>query len=286
LAAHHFESTHRQLPSGGWGYQWQGFADVGSLDQQPGSWTYSLLPFLEQESLYLLGRYRDPAAQRDQDLRRRLVTAAPVYNCPSRRAGRPVQFAPDCPSCAEPIGITGQLGEVVRGDYAANVGDGRPDPQQLASWPLDFWGPADWNEAMQLTRTRRWPAPPDDWTGISWLRRGVRLSAIKDGTSNTILYGEKYVAADAYDSGTDWGDNEPLYGGFNNDNHRSTHPFWPLRQDEAGQLSIGSFGSAHGAGAHFVMADGSVQTLAYTIDQRTYRHLGNRRDGQHVEIPR
>jgi hypothetical protein len=26
--------------------------------------------------------------------------------------------------------------------------------------------------------------------------------------------------------------------------------------------------------------------LSYTIDARTYRQLGNRRDGQHVETPR
>jgi prepilin-type N-terminal cleavage/methylation domain-containing protein len=286
LAAHNFEASHRQLPTGGWGYQWQGFSDVGSLRQQPGSWTYSLLPFLEQETLYRLGRYHDPADRRDQDLRRRLLTAVPVYNCPSRRSGRPAKFDPTCPGCSQPIGVSRPLSAAVRGDYAANAGDGEPDLQQAFTWPIDFAGPADWDEAMQLTRTRSWPPPPADWTGISWLRTGVRLAAIRDGTSNTILFGEKYISVDAYATGTDWGDNEPLYGGFNNDNHRSTHPFWPLLRDRVGELSIGSFGSAHGAGAHFALADGSVHTLSYTIDARTYRQLGNRRDGQHVEIPR
>jgi hypothetical protein len=86
----------------------------------------------------------------------------------------------------------------VRGDYAANAGDGEPDMRQLFSWPLNFAGPADWDEAMQLTRTRSWPAPPADWTGISWLRTGVHLAAIRDGNSNKILFGEKYISVDAY----------------------------------------------------------------------------------------
>jgi hypothetical protein len=54
LAALNFDSAHRRFPSGGWGYQWQGFADVSSLAGQPGSWTFSLLPFVEQDSLYHL----------------------------------------------------------------------------------------------------------------------------------------------------------------------------------------------------------------------------------------
>ncbi len=28
LASHQYESTHRTFPSGGWGYQWQGFPDI------------------------------------------------------------------------------------------------------------------------------------------------------------------------------------------------------------------------------------------------------------------
>ncbi|MFN7841846.1 MAG: DUF1559 domain-containing protein, partial [Pirellula sp.] len=56
LAFINHESAYRRYPSGGWGYQWQGYSDIasGSLGQ-PGSWTYSILPFLEQEPLYRTG---------------------------------------------------------------------------------------------------------------------------------------------------------------------------------------------------------------------------------------
>jgi prepilin-type N-terminal cleavage/methylation domain-containing protein/prepilin-type processing-associated H-X9-DG protein len=285
LAALTCESAKRHFPSGGWGYQWQGYADIATTAGQPGSWTFSLLPFLEQEDLYRLGAYSSPATQRDEALRQRLKKSPPVYHCPSRRGGDMVPFDPTCASCPLPIGVIAPLEVSVRCDYAVNLGDGAPDPNQLDGWPLSFPGPSDALEAEQLTRTGAWPQPPSDWTGISWLARSVRLAELMDGTSTIFLFGEKYVMQDAYRSGTDWGDNEPLYGGFNNDNHRSTHPHWPLMQDKRGAMSIGSFGAAHSSGINFVMADGSVHQISYGIDATIYRHLGNRRDGQRAEVP-
>ncbi len=285
LAALNFESARQHLPSGGWGYQWQGFADISSAAGQPGSWTYSLLPYVEQSSLYHLGNYSGPAHERDLALRQRVVSAVPIYNCPSRRGGEVQAFDPNCLSCPLPIGALGALTATARSDYAANAGDGAPDLTQLTSWPLNFPGPANVAEANRLTREGGWPKPPDDWTGVSWLNRGASLSKLTDGTSDVFLFGEKYVMREAYLSGMDWGDNEPLYGGFDNDNHRSTHPHWPLMPDEYGVMSIGSFGSAHSSGANFVMADGSVHLITYSIDADVYRALGNCRDGKTVEVP-
>jgi prepilin-type processing-associated H-X9-DG protein len=156
---------------------------------------------------------------------------------------------------------------------------------QLNSWPLRFWGPANVAQASYLTATGGWPRPPSDWSGVSWLVRGVRAMELTDGASHIFVFGEKYVMSNAYTSGSDWGDNEPLYGGFNNDNHRSTHPFWPLMRDQAVTMSIGSFGSAHPRGVNFVLADGSVHHVTLTIDKEVYRRLGNRHDGNQVALP-
>jgi hypothetical protein len=39
------------------------------------------------------------------------------------------------------------------------------------------------------------------------------------------------------------------------------------------------FGSAHAAGCHFVLCDGAVRLIQYSIDAEVHRRLGNRRDG-------
>jgi len=287
LATINFESAQRHFPSGGWGYQWPGFSDVGGRNGQPGSWDFSILPYLEQNAIHELGRYSSPAPQLDADLRKRMQSIVPTFNCPSRRGGELFEMNPACMPCGDQRGLLSPIDRVARGDYAMNTGDGAPDPSlpNLGFWPSDFTGPADVAEATVLTNTNRWPKVPRDWTGIAWIRQHVALAVITDGTSNTILYGEKYICRDLVRSGLDFGDNEMLYGGFNNDNHRSTHPLWPYLQDQSSLILPGSFGSAHTGGGNFVLCDGSVQMIPYSIDPQIFRHAGNRMDGKTIELP-
>src|ERR1700741_4299433 len=39
-------------PSGGWGNRWVGDADRGLGADQPGSWYYGILPFIEEQALH------------------------------------------------------------------------------------------------------------------------------------------------------------------------------------------------------------------------------------------
>jgi prepilin-type N-terminal cleavage/methylation domain-containing protein/prepilin-type processing-associated H-X9-DG protein len=279
LAMHMFEAANRKLPSGGWGYLWSGFVDIGGAEGQPGAWPFSLLPYLEQSALQNLGRYDTAFTQRETELRVRLATPLSVYNCPSRRG---VETFAVLSSTELPIGIIGTLNSVSRLDYAVNLGGGNPDPSiPLSFFPTTFAGPPNLAIAKQLTQTNTWPKPLSDWSGISFLRIGVGFAEISDGLSNTILMGEKYIDANAYIDGSDWGDNEPAMSGFNNDNHRSTNSAWPYMKDRRGTISQGSFGSSHSSG-NFVMCDGSVKTLDYNIDKIAFKNMGDRRDGNTV----
>lgn len=285
IAATDFESANRRFPEGGWGYQWQGYSDVSSTAGQPGSWAYTLLPYLENTAVYQLGDYYSPESERDRDLGARLIAPVTTYSCPSRRSSQPKHFDPECVGCNLPVGKTTPLTFAARADYAVNAGDGEPGPNPLVFWPIPFEGPRDIADAERLSRTNSWPKTPADWTGISWLRRGVQISDLIDGTSHVFLFGEKHVMQAGYSNGKDWGDNEPMYSGFNNDNHRSTHPQWPLLRDTRETMSIGSFGSAHPHGVNFVLADGSVHHVSFKIDSETFRRMGNRRDGARAELP-
>ena len=287
LATLSFESAHRRFPTGGWGYQWPGFSDIGGRNGQPGSWNYSVLPFMEQSAIYEMGLYSSPQPQLNADLRKRMQSPVPIFNCPTRRGSELLEMDPQCTDCINQRGLTGLIDRVTRSDYAINAGDGAPDPTlpNLGYWPSVFAGPQSLTEATLLTNTNGWPKVPKDWSGISWLRQHVTLNAITDGTSNTILYGEKYISRDLYRVGRDYGDNEPQYGGFNNDNHRSTHSVWPYQQDRNNLISVGSFGSAHSSGGNFSLCDGSVVTITYSIDPQVFRYLGSRLDGQTIELP-
>lgn len=287
LATMNLESSTRRFPSGGWGYQWPGFSDIGGQNEQPGSWTFTILPFMEQTALYELGRFQSAPASLDADLRLRLQTPVSTFHCPSRRGAELFSMDSTCSPCMNQRGLTSPIDRAARGDYAINAGDGAVDASLPTPgfWPSAFAGPVSLAEANHLTSTNTWPRAPTDWSGISWLRRHVTLAGITDGTSNTILYGEKYISKENYLNGRDFGDNEILLGGFNNDNHRSTNPFWPFMPDRTGLISVGSFGSAHATGGNFVFCDGSVTTVSYSVDPQVLRYLGNRFDGQVVSVP-
>jgi prepilin-type processing-associated H-X9-DG protein len=44
------------------------------------------------------------------------------------------------------------------------------------------------------------------------------------------------------------------------------------------------FGSAHSGVAHFAFCDGSVRAVSYQIEDDVMRRLGNRHDGQPVDL--
>ena len=52
VAAMTHEAQIGHFPTGGWGPRWLGDADRGFTRQQPGSWAFSPLPFLEESNLY------------------------------------------------------------------------------------------------------------------------------------------------------------------------------------------------------------------------------------------
>jgi len=256
---HHDVQSH--LPTGGWGWSYVGDPDDGYAEKQPGCWTYNILPFIEQKNLRELGG-GDPGPLKLNDLVRLVETPIKVYNCPSRR-----------PATLYPVPIQpANAAKVTRGaktDYSVNAGD------QLA----------DQNDAGSPTA-----AVPSLWTysGICYPRSKIRLAEITDGTSNTVMVGEKHLAVQSYRTGTDGADNENLYVGFDNDLFRSMNSNktgavgnirFPPRADSR-TTDLRTFGSAHPAGFNAVLCDGSVRNITYTIDVNIYMRLGNRGDGQ------
>jgi hypothetical protein len=100
-----------------------------------------------------------------------------------------------------------------------------------------------------------------------------------------LLIGEKSLNADKYESWDGGGDAGSMYEGHDLEANRYGGASNMLVQDRAGVANTYVFGGPHSGSCLFVMCDGSVQSISYSIDPQTYQNLIDRRDGQAVSLP-
>ncbi|MBN2578926.1 MAG: DUF1559 domain-containing protein [Pirellulales bacterium] len=274
-------ATQKFFPSGGWGWYWVGDPDRGFGRNQPGGWTYSILPYIEMSQLYNLGKGQ-PSALKKKAANQVTRTPLSVMNCPTRRpamcfpkpvAGTGVAYNADSNSSSDNV--------AARCDYAGNSGMMRYDARTqtyIDSW--NYWYfPSSYTEAINYN----WicdSGPNSQFYGVIYQRSTVKTSQVTDGTSHTIMLGEKYLNPDGYRTGYDGADNESMYSGYNNDNLRTT--FDGINRDRPGDANE-YFGSAHTQAAHFVFCDGSVHGIDYKIDKTIFLYLGVRNDKKSTE---
>jgi len=187
------------------------------------SWTYQILPFIEQQALY-----SNPS---DAEIYK---TPIKVYYCPSRR----------------PPTVYGGLAKV---DYAGCSGTDATNGHDGI-----------------LIRTGQGK---------------VTIQDITDGTSNTLMVGEKQL--NVAKLGVAYDDNEAYVSpGWDPEIFRIAVPYkssWlPPAPDfrDANLLdSTNRFGSSHPAGINGVFADGSIRTIHFSVDPSTFMRACVRNDG-------
>ncbi|MDY0169081.1 MAG: DUF1559 domain-containing protein [Thermoguttaceae bacterium] len=258
--------AHGHFPTGGWAGVWVGEADRGFGLRQPGGWMYNLLPYIEQEALHALDAGKTGQDKIDA-LNQREATPLSIANCPTRRRSVPYP---------NPTGLTNRNGNSnplhARADYAACVGD--PQGNELAVVWVSTYDQGD-NPANQV--------PHSDYNGVCYPYSLVTMADVRDGSSNTYMFGERYLNPDHYTTGRDSSDDWCMYRSNGNDLARSTFLGWTPMQDRPSVLNGLRFGSAHAGACNMVFCDGSVRTISYSIDPEIHRRLGNRSDGQPID---
>jgi prepilin-type N-terminal cleavage/methylation domain-containing protein/prepilin-type processing-associated H-X9-DG protein len=275
-ASHTHLSSIGNFPAGGWGYYWIGDPDKGKDWRQPGGWVFNLLPYVDQENLYNLQANKSGAA-RLTAATQMVQTPLPIFNCPTRRRAKQYPIGTGDPSRQHQPRFTNNINTGARCDYAGNGGDVYTDASN--SGAMAGYGPDDYAPGVTDAAKAGFNKLATISNGIFFPGSYVKHAQVKDGLSNTILVGEKYLYPDRYETGADPGDNETMYMGDNGDIVRWTGPNFPASQDRFGYDTWKPFGSAHSGNFNVAMCDGSVRNLSYTIDGETYRRLGNRRDG-------
>jgi prepilin-type processing-associated H-X9-DG protein len=130
----------------------------------------------------------------------------------------------------------------------------------------------------------------------------MSFEKITDGTSKTIVVGEKWVPPPFYEGGdpagsgigTLPGDDRGWADGWDCNNMRSA--LFQPRPDSAGVIPLNAnerggrcdeqwdfpFGSAHSGGINVMYADGSVGFVSYDIDQENFNRMAHRHDGETI----
>lgn len=272
MACLNHEQSQGFLPTGGWGCYWVGDPDRGYTKSQPGGWIYNILPYVEQQALHDLG-----AGQADSDKQTAVLTmvhtSLAMMNCPTRRPSElyPNVYRNNTFVAYNAGGVSNSSSNNVlaHADYAANAGSG--DYVQTLG-PTSLSGESSYS----------WTAS-SVFDGVVYERSQTTMASIRDGTSNTILLGEKYLDPNNYTTGLDPADNESMYAGFDNDIYRWTYTNYPPRQDQPGYVGRYFFGSAHASGFNMALCDGSVRLISYMINPLTFHYMGVRNDGEAVD---
>ncbi|MGA2797717.1 MAG: DUF1559 domain-containing protein [Thermoguttaceae bacterium] len=302
LAAQNHLSTNRRFPTNGWSCFWIGVPERGTGRGQPGGWIFNLLPYMEQKQIYMI-QYGLSSAARKNAARQMIQTTIGIMNCPSRRALLLLPFNDRKSFYIGDNGLTSN--DLVPGDGAARsdyAGNGGDNESPLGAHAFPSPGPNNYQEAATSDVFASW----DTCNGVIYCGSLIRQVDVRDGSAHTLLVGEKYMNPRWYLTGEDPADNENMYIGDNEDIRRFTGTednnygnnginsnnlavsFIPRRDhvdyvDPSGDFYKHvrhTFGSAHPSTLNCVMCDGSVHTIAYTVDGLAWSHLGNRRDGK------
>jgi len=228
--------------------------DEGAADGFPDTWSGHILPYLEQQNIYY-------NFIQDQDYTKQplesIQTSASVYFCPTRRTMGSAGLATGGTVVTDPGGLG--TGRGALGDYAGSIG----------TTGDDFYNGAG--------------VAANGSISIGERGKGNRLKEIIDGTSNTLMIGEKHVAITMLTKASPVHMDCSIYdAGYYHCHNRGAGLNYPLATSIKDATSL-VFGSWHPQICQFVFCDGSVHSLSVGIDLQILEDLANISDGNVIQ---
>ena len=241
---------------------------------------------------------------------------SPWTTPPQQGAGWPFQVLP----YIEQVQSQGQQAGLIRNTVLpAFVCPSRRPPHRLSNGSALGGTPIDYAAAYFGPQNRSVdgtsffgivvPAQPPE-AGLGGLDTVVSMAHITDGTSNTLLLGEKWLRPDQYRIGA-WMDDHNLVSSLDQDHMRLAdvipvrdtmkHPttgatvaagdnnpccdYWRDPLTRLPSPRLGSFfGGPHPGGMNCLLADGSVRLISWQVTQVNFFRLGHKGDGNVLQL--
>lgn len=248
LALHNYHDIYDQFPIGA--------QDGGAANIEMWGWPAAILPQIDQAPLFnqlQIGDLRLTDVLADTNLRPLLKTPLNAFVCPSDPHG-------------ELMDIGGPNGTGRHFNGVSGVGN---------AWRAaksNYIGNCGYNDVARGNDARH-------TRGVFQARnRSYKFRDIKDGTSNTIMVGERtsFCAAGSWA-----GNRNPRGGGWQGADYTLGRTSIPINHpSNAAHNCTEGFDSAHEGGAQFLLCDGSVQFISENIDYNLHINATDRvRDG-------
>jgi prepilin-type N-terminal cleavage/methylation domain-containing protein len=313
LSMHNLESAKNAFPSGGidpWPNLALYLSSPGGSpygpDKQGLGWQFQILPYLEGTQVYNVKTEREV-----------MDIVVPWIYCPSKRgptrwsgidARTGVSPYLNDYAAAVPYRSRAQRGFPV--DAAVNTFYRLQGVDYRACNEGTFWGAVDPQGPRHVgefnaskTAEGLGPLYTGFWgvivrsglavNGTNRIETGfytpISFQHITDGSSNTMVIGEKRLEPSEYATGT-WHDDRGWTGGWDPDGLRSTAcvigpdtDYNEPEDQEPGQYGY-RFGSAHPSAMNVGFADASTRSISYDIDPELFNRLGHRSDEEQLNL--
>lgn len=277
LAALNYESAHMEFPTGGWNgaisrramARTAAVAAAPLIDSEPLGFMYQIAPFAEQGNIIEL---RNSISG---DWTEWLENSVPMATCPSRGE----RFAILNPTF--PIGVSDYaFGMASSRQYAGRPesrGNIIPDEERELFYGIVTKG----GHSSVSNPNRQTPQTTKSYASTNF-------ASIQDGSSNTMLFGEKAANAMDYSpSGGAFATNGEALGMFNGLSPSLTNARRAgalVADNDFRDSSFRLFGSPHPGTVNIVLGDGSTHSLASITELSVMEHVIARNDGEVISI--